>query len=438
MKKILATNQILKHLKITQEQYNILIEYKKYNFLTKSHLKRLKSTDSINRTQFPKKRKLYKIEDKYNEINKTYIFSPTFKQSFEDLKIKTEHLNSKNYFDISSVHTLIFDSIPEIKNSYDLYFITETPEIYLNQFIDRHSTYGVESGARPQNIIGRLCAILKDPNRFFAQAQITNSVLVNETFSILNVILLTLAQKEPKDNQRLDILAKLLEGMKGCQLGMITCIRKLYFDLFAPETKTTKGQLNIELNTLINRYKQNILSQYIKEKHPDCETTLPRERAFKQFSHLKNAYQVLLKGTLNLPNLNIAKSDRFLEKSKEEIRKQHPMTNDTPQKNILNKIKISSFIQLMLDDINKNSQNFPRTIQLKTLEFWAYDRTLPERFKHKDPLESITWQENNKHEFFNEQTPNKPNEERSHRAFLSPQMCIDILTELNLIKETNV
>ena len=245
--------------------------------------------------------------------------------------------------------------IPEIN-----YITTVNMNNYQDK--DKNHRYHTISGAFPENVIGRLEAVIgKDYHRFLSQGGDISHIITNEAHKKLRIVFEEL-QSNPRKKE---FIQELLEGSRACINGIIQTINSVFNKLHVVDS------LENQILTLFEEYKIIGLEEFIEETHP--ESTQPhvlndRTKASLQYPHMKNAYINLLGKELGLRSseIEVAKTDKFASGT-------YLLSKNIALKRIKEKIKLPDFVEAIMNDVNNEVCNVPQIIKREKITNWAYN-----------------------------------------------------------------
>lgn len=289
---------------------------------------------------------------------------------------------------------------------------------------DKLHKYHTISGASPQNVIGRLSAVI-GPNyhRFLTQGPPLSSVITQEAHEKLRIIFDALQNHSRKKI----LIGQLLEGSKACINGIIQAINTVYNEINVVDS------LENQILTLLENSKEFALDEFIVKKHPKSNTPSVLnniKKASEQFAHLRNAYVRLLGHELGLrkSNIRLAKTDKYANEK-------YTVSKDVALKEIKAKIKLDDFVNAILNDVNNEVCSIPHTIDRVKLTNWAYNIEYSgdifdgKKYPQIDGFtDNYLWDESTKNKF-----PSEPKDK--NLAWLSKDSALKMLELERFIKK---
>jgi len=159
-------------------------------------------------------------------------------------------------------------------------------------------------------------------------------------------------------------ICDIAEAMKDCQQVQARVIMNKY-----AEATGTSRSLSRQIRWYMNGVKLTAIDLTIGDMHPGCDKDHKSVHPWQQLEHLRSAY-VTLTGPmlgLNQETLTLAKSDRFLDKAIQEVKKS---INDTDIlfAIVTSRMDVSQCVDELLSDANSNS---PVYITTDNLSKWV-------------------------------------------------------------------
>lgn len=244
-----------------------------------------------------------------------------------------------------------------------------------------------------------------------------------EVLPAFQFIISEMAKLEALNPKRVGIITTLAHACEDCQQVQAREILRIFGDLTA-QNETFDEQLKYSLQ----RQKEAALNRFISENHKNCDLDHMQVQPHQQRAHLFSGYVNFIGQDFGLDGMEAARSDRYLQQVKHELKKVKTLTKPWLLASLKQEMSVAEWLQTLLADINNQNPAADRLINPSCIFKWV-EANLSSEAAH------LVFYDEDRAEEFKGQDPEQPSVENRYQPFLSRRVLLEMLVKARFLEE---